>query len=106
MIDACVFDKFAPGDFDMRLPATMQRGTLRRCTFAFTSMQCVLNKFSMTPITAQGEVRVCVGTCRSIVDPQAGTATTSETFQRSADFPQINPAFKGSPDLRCILLFS
>ena len=31
MVDACVFDAFAPGDFELRDPSTIDKSTLRRC---------------------------------------------------------------------------
>ena len=31
VVDACVFDAFAPGDFELRDPTTIDKSTLRRC---------------------------------------------------------------------------
>ena len=36
-MDACVFDAFAPGDFELRDPTTIDKSTLRRCIFGFSS---------------------------------------------------------------------
>ncbi len=45
-MDACVFDAFAPGDFELRDPATIDKSTLRRCPsdLPWAAGLCVLQR--------------------------------------------------------------
>ena len=95
-VDACVFDEFAPGDFELRDPSTIQRSTLRRCTPRPSPCAggCAL----------QCSVLPCVhltGACRTIVSPSRGSSAMEELFPRSADLPIVNDAFDGRSDYRC-----
>ena len=61
MVDACVFDEFAPGAFDMKRPATIAKDTLRRCG------DWLISSFRMYHILKASRLRF------QFLDPEAHT---------------------------------
>ena len=92
-VDACVFDEFAPGDFELRDSGTIQRSTLRRYPQSL-SRHTSWSRCALLPTGESRDAR------RATVSPSRASAASEELFPRSADLPIINDAFAARSDYR------
>ena len=98
IVDACYMDTFSFSDFDMHLPSTVPVSEVARQASMVPSGFCLKER----PAHCHGSMAKlpAVVLCRFEIDQQAGTSRKTTLLAHSADFPQINPAFQGSPSYK------